>query len=288
MNSAASFRTSSSSARISAAARSTRSSHGKAVPVVELNLRKLGEIVDARLLKIDLLPAEQNIERMPEPGGGPSVDETLPRESVEEKGLELPGVARAHRLGARELVAQRSRHLARGWGDPNRELVKRRRAALVAKLGQLVPLEDQCVQVARLEGERLVDGGHGSRLVVESATGVVEADADRDVGRTRGDDPLERLACRARVAPAQGVGAGLRERARVDGGLDMGEDDSLSCRAASLSAPLANESIANSSVLPVLVRPRRQGLRTPSTGNGAGPSVGFALRSIRRRGDPCF
>jgi hypothetical protein len=66
----------------------------------------------------------------------------------------------------------------------------------------------------------------------ETAARIGEAEAARRISLAGGDDLLERLACFARIAPAQRVDAGLGDRAGSIGGVGMFERISLCQRPA--------------------------------------------------------
>jgi hypothetical protein len=101
-------------------------------------------------------------------------------------------------------------------GDPDRHVVEGRGGAFVALRGQVIGLEDESAQVARLERERLVHGGVSSRIFLEGAAGMGEGKASGRIRLTGCDDPFERLARLARIAATQGLDAGLSVRAYID------------------------------------------------------------------------
>ena len=126
-------------------------------------------------------------------------------------------VALTHCLGSAQLASQLRGQLMGRRTDPDRSVVEGGGGAFVALGGQVIGLEDESSQIARLERERLVHSGVRGRIVIEIAASVGKTKARGSVRLAGRDDPFERLACLAWVASAQGLDAGLGERARVDG-----------------------------------------------------------------------
>src|SRR5215471_7861361 len=79
---------------------------GKIIAIVELDLRKTWEEISVGLLKVDLLLAKEDVQRLPEPGAGTPVDQASLEKLVTQYGLEVAGIALVYRLRTRKVFAQ--------------------------------------------------------------------------------------------------------------------------------------------------------------------------------------
>ena len=119
----------------------------------------------ARLLEIDFPASGEDVERFAEARafahGEPLAQERFKRGRV----------SLAQRTGARHLVAQLGGHLVRRRRRVDRRPVEGRSRARVADGGELVGLDDERAQIARLQDERLVDGLERGAMIAAPGAG---------------------------------------------------------------------------------------------------------------------
>ncbi len=125
--------------------------------LVELDLRQAREIEVTRLLQVDPLPAEHDIQGLREALAAGRRVEAARRQLIDDVLLILARIALVHRARPLQVGQQVARRLLRRTGRLQRREVVGRGRARVAGVRKVIRLEDQGANVARLRGEHLFD-----------------------------------------------------------------------------------------------------------------------------------
>src|SRR4030095_6421290 len=114
----------------------------KRLPVVELDLRELGKEIRGGLLEIDLLLAEEDVDRLQETRGGLRASWGFAGQPLLEEGFEFALVARAHVCGADQIAAEVGRQLVGRGRGLEREPIERSSSPPIALFREMVRFED--------------------------------------------------------------------------------------------------------------------------------------------------
>ena len=192
---------------------------GEVVPVVELDLRESRKEVVARFLKIDIPPAEKDVERVQKSGRRLVLDQANGGQMVAQRCLRPHQELIAYRLGAGKFLAQfRCQSVIGRFTGLQGGAIERHGRPGVPGLTQHVRLDDQRADIFRLMGKRPIDRSKGSRQVAEAAAGHGKPQTGKGVVDSGSDDACERFPGLVRVAALQRFHTGLCQGARVDGG----------------------------------------------------------------------